>query len=299
MPVYNGENYIEEALDSILAQTYADFELIISDNASTDRTQEICQSYATRDRRIRYYRNKGNIGVSKNFNRVFELSIGKYFKWIAHDDIYAPDYLSKCVRAFEQDPSLVLCHTLAKRIDSSGRMLGSFKVDPDKLASPKPRVRFGHLLLTDRWPYEIFGLMQASILRSISLHGDYAGTDSILRATLGLTGRFFVIPEYLFFFREHSSQSGISTFDPANTGRFAFPNWRMFMEYIRCVRHSSLSWIERIGCYLHTARWVAVNWNWGRMILDLILAAEPRFWNAYVQIRQWFIIEFKKGKHLY
>src|SRR5688572_10868700 len=92
LPVYNGENYLAEAIDSILAQTFEDFELIISDNASTDRTQEICEAYAAKDGRIRYYRSEVNKGSAWNFNRVFELARGEYFKWAAHDDYIAPEY---------------------------------------------------------------------------------------------------------------------------------------------------------------------------------------------------------------
>jgi len=108
LPVYNGENYLEEAIDSILAQTYKDFELIISDNASTDRTPDICQAYANKDPRIRYYRNEKNIGAAVNFNRVFELSSSEYFKWAAHDDIIAPDYISECIEILDNDDSIVL-----------------------------------------------------------------------------------------------------------------------------------------------------------------------------------------------
>ena len=97
MPVFNGENYLAEALDSLLTQTFSDFELIISDNASTDKTEEICRAYAVRDQRIRYFRNQENLGASRNYNRVFELSSGEYFKWAAHDDLCAPEFLGRCV----------------------------------------------------------------------------------------------------------------------------------------------------------------------------------------------------------
>src|SRR5690242_6344650 len=93
LPVYNGERFLAEAIDSVLAQTFTDFELIISDNASTDRTPEICKAYAEKDSRIRYYRNEENQGASWNFNRVFELSRGMCFQWLAHDDYIAPGFL--------------------------------------------------------------------------------------------------------------------------------------------------------------------------------------------------------------
>src|SRR3989304_6465989 len=109
LPVFNGNKYIEQAIDSILAQTYQNFELIISDNASNDRTQEICQAFVARDKRIKYFRNDKNLGAAPNFNNVFNLSSGKYFKWAAYDDLLAPDFLSRCIDVLESMPDVVLC----------------------------------------------------------------------------------------------------------------------------------------------------------------------------------------------
>ncbi len=101
MPVYNGAETLPAALDSLLAQTYTDFEVLINDNASTDATEAICRAYAARDSRIRYERNSANLGAAGNFNRVFERARGAYFKWFACDDLLAPDYLAECVAALE------------------------------------------------------------------------------------------------------------------------------------------------------------------------------------------------------
>ena len=128
IPVFNGEQYLAEAIDSILVLTYADFELIISDNASTDRTQEICRAYTKQDRRIRYYRNATNVGASKNFNRVFELSLVDYFKWAAYDDILAPDFLLKCVEVLDQDPSVVVCFSKMQIIDEDGKVMKNCRI---------------------------------------------------------------------------------------------------------------------------------------------------------------------------
>ena len=97
LPVYNGETYLEETLDSILNQTYTEFELIISDNGSSDGTRLICEEYAAKDDRIKYYRSVKNLGAAPNYNRAFELSSGEYFKWADYDDPLAPEFLSKCV----------------------------------------------------------------------------------------------------------------------------------------------------------------------------------------------------------
>ena len=93
LPVYNGENYLAESLEALLGQSYEDFELIISDNASTDGTADICRRYGKQDSRIRYIRQPRNIGLAPNHNFVFEQSRGEFFKWAAADDLYGRDLL--------------------------------------------------------------------------------------------------------------------------------------------------------------------------------------------------------------
>ena len=141
MPVYNGEQLLPRALDSLLSQRFEDFELIISDNASEDATSEICLSYAARDRRIRYYRNETNIGAARNYTRVFEHSSGKYFKWAAHDDWIAPAYLSRCVEILNKEASVVLCYPGTVMVDEQGRLLKKYN-DPLRVSSSEAHKRF-------------------------------------------------------------------------------------------------------------------------------------------------------------
>src|SRR5262245_26772350 len=110
IPVYNGEQFIREALDSILAQTYSNLEIIISDNASTDGTAAICQQYAARDQRFRYYRNAMNINVNANFRRVFELSSGDYFMWAAADDVRPKTAVEDCLIALLRNKDALMAH---------------------------------------------------------------------------------------------------------------------------------------------------------------------------------------------
>ena len=128
MPVYNGENFLAEALDSMLAQTFVDFELIISDNASTDRTKAICRDYAARDRRIRYHRVDDNQGATWNFNHTFELARGEYFKWAAHDDLCDPTFVARCVEVLDSDPTVICCHTQTRHIDIHGNILWDYRL---------------------------------------------------------------------------------------------------------------------------------------------------------------------------
>jgi glycosyltransferase involved in cell wall biosynthesis len=112
VPVYNGEKYLAAALDTLLAQSFEDFELIISDNASTDCTEEIARAYAARDGRVRYERSGANRGCAWNHNRVFALARGRYFRWAAHDDLCAPTLLARTVE-------------LLRRTNGSGRYCGA------------------------------------------------------------------------------------------------------------------------------------------------------------------------------
>lgn len=292
LPVFNGERYIEAAIRSILAQTNLDFELLISDNASVDRTEEISRGYAATDSRVRYHRTKENRGSSWNHNRVLELASGIYFKWASHDDVLAPEFLERCVRVLDRDPSVVLCHSKVKVINESGSVLGSLDSSVDAARLFQAHERFRGLILHDRYCVEFFGLMRTDVCKKIQF-GSYIGSDRILRAELGLHGRFYEIPEYLFFSRDHPDRSTRAMpahhlrgawFDPANAGRKVYPHWRILTEYFRCVGRASLSRYERARCYLHLVSWIGVSLNWARLIADVIIAVRPSTWTWFYKV---------------
>src|SRR5712672_2734146 len=162
--VYNGERFLEEVLQSILSQTFTDFELIISDNASTDRTGEISQAYAKRDNRIRYYRGEKNMGAGWNVRRVYELATAKYFKWAAADDVLEPEFLRRCVEILEGDHDCVVAYAKTKEVDENGIVIKNY-VTPIKADSNDPVSRFREMILTDHSCYQIFGVMRMSALR--------------------------------------------------------------------------------------------------------------------------------------
>jgi glycosyltransferase involved in cell wall biosynthesis len=293
MPVYNGENYLEETLNSIVAQTFEDFELIISDNASTDRTEEICKAYAAEDRRIRYYRNEQNLGPARNYNRVFELAKGEYFKWTAHDDLLAPEYLERCVEVLDRNPALVLCYSRVIFVDEQQQQLRKSCSDLLNLSSPQPHQRFKHyqeLLFKkkkkgssksptkadktdkhpggDRW-LPIFGVIRTEALSKTPLIASYVNSDMILLGELALLGEFYEIPDYLFFYRDHDQASGRKNngwyefnvwFDPNNKGKkkMVLPLWKWFAEYLSAIKRAQLPWQEKIACYLLMVRWLRV-----------------------------------------
>lgn len=139
LPVYNGEEFLAESLECLLGQTFGEFILIICDNASTDRTREICRDYAARDPRIRVFRNDVNIGAVGNFNLALDLASTALFKWVAHDDLYKPEYLSSCLRLLDDNPEAVLAHSATAFIDESGELF-PFDADTETYVDPKVRV---------------------------------------------------------------------------------------------------------------------------------------------------------------
>lgn len=286
MPVFNGENYIEQAIISILEQTYSDFELIISDNASNDGTAEICRIYAEKDRRVQYYRNDINVGAAKNFNRTVSLAKGEYFKWAAHDDMLAPDYLKRCLQVLENDESLILCFPGTILVDECGQMIDHYVVRMKNISSGSPVVRFRDLVLTNHWGVEIFGVFRKGVLDTTGLLAGFPGSDRKFMAELSLLGRFYEIPEFLFFSRDHRERSTrVGTihsragwWDTRNSGQTVFPQWRLLVELFRCVNSAPISGGERRACYKCLLRWLTSNLNWAIMLIDLAVAVDPRLW---------------------
>ncbi|WP_413172238.1 glycosyltransferase family 2 protein [Anabaena azotica] len=306
LPVYNGEKFIQESLDSLLNQTFGDFELIISDNASTDNTEEICRNYAAQDQRICYYRQDSNIGCARNFNRVLELSKSEYFKWAAYDDLHAPDFISKCMQILEQNPDYILCHSHTYFIDEQGKFLQNYNINLNT-NSAKLQVRFNELL-TKHLGYQMYGVIRKSALEKIPPMGGYGNADGILLLRLGMIGQFYEIPEYLFFARSHSQQS-LSMFfpnyleitnnnpqysldmlpdfyeysvwfDSSNQGKILFPHWRIFKEYLLSISQSSLNLYEQLLCYFFLCKKLSGNefllvkdlWMAGKILLSRKLA---------------------------
>jgi glycosyltransferase involved in cell wall biosynthesis len=264
LPVYNGERFLRFALDSILGQTYRDFELIISDNASNDGTMLICQDYAARDSRIRYYRNLENIGAAENFNRVFTLARGLYFKWAAADDLISPTFLEKCISILDQDPSVILSYTKVDRIDSSGELGGTYDYKM-RVDDPAPHIRFSDLILINHFCVAIFGVFRRDSLARTPLIGKFVGSDRVLLAELGLQGRFCEIPEYLFHRRDHPQASGrmfniykrLAWFDPRKENAINLVYWKVGLEYLKSVRRVPLPWLEKARCFRTWVRWIA------------------------------------------
>jgi glycosyltransferase involved in cell wall biosynthesis len=223
LPVFNGQQFLPELLDSLLTQTFKDFEIVICDNASNDGTEEICREYERRDCRIHYVRNERNIGAVANFNRVFELSTAAFFKWAAHDDLYRAEYLDACVRLLEENPDIVLAHTGTAFIDEKAELLpfedetASFVdrkagrrywADHPSIGDSSVAIRrFWQVLTRACWGTHMFGVVRREILQQTSLLPNFSGSDRAMLAELALLGAFKCAPEQLFLKRFHANVS--------------------------------------------------------------------------------------------
>jgi glycosyltransferase involved in cell wall biosynthesis len=267
MPVYNGERFLEPAVETLLGQTYRDFELIIVDNASTDRTGAIGREFARKDARVRYVRNAKNVGAAGNFRRAFELSKSELFKWAAHDDEHEPEFLERCVTALDRDPGLVLAYTQTRDIDESEHTLGvrstGLDTDNDDVAR-----RFRSLVRRDYPCVLAFGVARSRVLRGTRLLGNYADCDRVMLAEIGLAGRIVELDRALFVRREHadrsvrqynSRQTRSEWFNPARAGKPAFPYTRQFVGYMTAIERAPISPAERARCAGVMMDWLGHN----------------------------------------
>jgi glycosyltransferase involved in cell wall biosynthesis len=273
LPVYNGEDYLGQSLDALLGQTYGDFELIISSNASTDATDDICRSYEAQDSRVRFFRQPTNIGAAPNHDFVFQQSRGELFKWASGDDLYARDLLSRCIALLDEHPEAVLSHSWTAAIDGDGNVIQALEY-PLATASPSAPDRLRSMLFSgDALPGAIcaddfYGVIRSDVLRRVKPHGSFYHADQVFMAELALHGPFLQVPEWLYFRRHHPGRAHqanptVSTWcanlDPRRANRLRHPTARLVGEYVAgyfaAVRRAPLTPAERRACYGVLVRW--------------------------------------------
>jgi glycosyltransferase involved in cell wall biosynthesis len=255
LPVYNGERYVAEALDSLLGQSFTDFELIISDNASTDGTAEICRRYAASDPRVRYVRQPRNIGANPNHNFVLREARGEYFKWAAHDDLYGPDLLARCVAALDEYPDVVLSHADMAIIDETGAVVR--KLDYS-LATDSTDVteRFRSLVVTNGADDE-YGVIRIHVLRSVRSRDSYHHASRPFIAEVAFRGRFHQVRELLYFRRDHPDRGDrnptipalCTNLDPRRAGQTTARLLAEYgLRYFEAIARAPLSPAEKLAC---------------------------------------------------
>lgn len=257
-----------------MGQTFEDFEINVSDNASTDGTEQICRAYDQQDSRVRYSRNEKNLGIMRNFNGLFQRQNSGYFKWAAADDVYAPDYLLRTVEVLDHDPSTVLVSARQRLIDQDGTLLtfdeGSTTLvtsygevvrhvnTRSDFSSPEPHTRFRAVVMHQRsriHEAHVYGLIRSAALGQTALYDRYVGSEKVYTAHLSLLGRFHEVPKELFTWRLHPERVGklkpadqTRVFDPEWSGRFVFMGAKHIAGYLRAIRAAPLSGPEKALC---------------------------------------------------
>lgn len=256
LPVHNGEQYLEEAIVSILGQSFEDLELVISDNGSNDRTATICRTFVDRDERVRYYRSPENRGAAWNYNRVFALSRGRFFKWAAHDDVCEPQFLAGCLESFRGAPdSVVLVYPRTLFIDASGNPLG---VDGNRFetTAPSPAVRAADMVRSLSRANAVFGLIRSEALHRTRLIDRFVSSDYVLLVELALLGQIREVPEVLLRRRLHAGTSRLANTTPDEVAAWFgadAPPIRgerplLLREYVRSVGRLPLTPAQRAAC---------------------------------------------------
>jgi glycosyltransferase involved in cell wall biosynthesis len=291
VPVRNGERHLGDALASILGQSLRDLEVVICDNASTDRTPELCRAAARRDVRIRLERSEEDIGAAPNFDRVLALARGRYFTWWSHDDVREPTQLEHAAAVLDREPGVALCHGAVWPIDDTGAPLrpdlagcprgevdaalayAGLADPPRRLDHPAPEVRFRDAVLRTRWCYEIFGVARTDTLRASAGMQSFYGSDQTLLAELCLAGRVVRLPGARFLRRFHA---GTSTAMRSGPGRDAWidpnarparlPAARFVRSFARAVRRARLGPRQRLACRVAIARWCLQPARWSRVL---------------------------------
>lgn len=264
--VFNGERYLSEAIDSLLEQTYRDFELIISDNGSTDGTERIARAAAERDDRIRYVQHAENRGLAWNLNYAVREAAGEFFMWAGHDDVHGPEFIERCVDVLSADRGVVYAYGDTLLIDGEGKVFGR-EINRFDVGLRSPNRRFWEQLVV-RGGQNFYGVIRSSVLHSIAPHGSIPWAERVMFAELSLHGRFVLVPGATFYWRRHPDQltaiwgSRRAFTDALDPGR---PAWRrstpmLIAEYLAgyasAIRRAPLGPGEQLRCFARLARWL-------------------------------------------
>ena len=267
LPVHDGERFLRAALESNLAQTFEDFELVVCDNASTDATPEILREFAARDPRVRIQRHDQNLGAAANYNATVELARGTFFRWTTHDDLVAPTHLERLLEAFEQGPaSMSLAYPRTAVIDATGEIVGEYEDGADA-RSPRAHVRLRTMLRNLSLCNPVLGLTRLERLRATRLIGPYRSSDKVLLYELALAGEIVEVPERLFLRRRDESLPSPSNLPPEEQATWFDPEHApggyrttLIRNGFEAVRRAPLSAVARLRCHLTMLR-EALRWR--------------------------------------
>jgi glycosyltransferase involved in cell wall biosynthesis len=269
MPVYNEERYLEQALQSLLSQSYTNFEVIISDNASTDRTRDICLAYAANDPRVRYSPMNTNVGSILNFNRAFHLSSAPYFCWASGHDTRHETFIARCVEILERDASVVLSYTRARWLEIDGHLSDVLPGNVETRAMNQ-LARYRKVLWGLGYVYPVYGIMRSDALKRTGLmRPNTVAGDVVLMAELALLGTIAEVPEPLLHLQRLSDYGSwrhymVKALGPASERRSTLYLYsKMICEHLRIIfkhatalRDKPLLVSSVILCILTKYRWI-------------------------------------------
>jgi glycosyltransferase involved in cell wall biosynthesis len=278
IPLFNREKYIGAAIDAHRNQSFADFELIITDNASTDRGPEICRAYAASDPRIKYFPNPTNLGAAGNYRRSYELATGEYFRWNPSDDFISPNFLERAIQVLDTDPSVFVAYGRTKLVDADGNVTGDFEERlhlmqdsvVERWIALSQNLRLGNL------PY---GLIRRSLLRKTGLLRNYIAGDFPLIAEMSLYGKFYELPDAFFYRRMHAEASYalkdkkdlMAYFDPQKRARLFLYNWVHLGANLKSVARSPIPFAQKLRILAYEGK--RVIWSRKDFLHELLDAA--------------------------
>ncbi len=272
LPTYNGAAFLEETLESLLAQDLSEFEIVISDNGSTDATEIIGRRAAASDPRVRFERSPENRGAAWNYNHLLAPARGQYFKWAADDDLCAPTFLRRCLEELERWPDAVVAWPQTTLIDEHGETMAAMDDANLELIDADPVARLAQLLHNREEWHPVFGLMPTDVLRRTRGIGAFVLADAALLAELALLGTFRQVREPLFLRRYHQGRSLMANptpvahaawYDPAQaTRRAVLPQTRLTRELLRRTATADLSTRDRLRASAMVLRhWTTPHWR--------------------------------------
>jgi len=245
--VYNEARHLAEALDSLRAQDYPNIEIVISDNASTDATPQICAEYVAMDPRIRYHRKDTNTGSFDNFNRVLDLARGEFFMWASGHDVRQPSQVSKCVEVMLEDSGIVLCYTQMIWIDGEGRPLEPLEKGQDYIDTrglELSLLRINVVLWGLRGGQPSYGVFRRQALKKTPAYTHIVSPDMALLIELAAIGKFAYVSDPLLYVRRGETYDNWPFYlgrhfpEELHGGKTERLYWRMMREVaMRVVRH--------------------------------------------------------------
>ncbi len=277
MPVYNGERFICQALDSLLVQDYENFELIISDNASTDATWQICQEYATKDPRIRLNLNEHNLGVVSNFDLVLNMARGPYFMWAAGDDFWLPAFISTLIRELEAHPEAGVAMCAIERVKEDGTLFDVIRFYGRDNPNQMTHCRMATAVITPPVKNNLFiyGLFRTGLLRQARQLFPPFVNERPLLSHIALVARFRYVDEILF--KKTVREVSFKRLQPSDPFTIARKNRCFFVRVMLAltgaiVQASNIPWYRK-PCL------VALLFRYGKRNIGL----SSRFQNAILR----------------